>query len=142
MLEIIKRELKNLRSPLYRNSIYISLSSLTTTLAGFIFWAVAARLYPAGDVGVASAIVSALNLTFQLSMLGMNFALIRFYPEYREGAAGTALFVTAIAGLVFSTAYGLLMITSKSFSGLSSVAFLEAVNGTVQSLKLNVHVRP
>ena len=124
MLEIIKRELKNLRSPLYRNSIYISLSSLTTALAGFIFWAAAARLYPAGDVGVASAVVSALNLTFQLSMLGMNFALIRFYPEYRERAAGTALLITTIAGLVFSTAYGLLMMTSKSFSGLSPVAFL------------------
>ncbi len=124
ILDVIKHEFKNLRSPLYRNSIYISLSSLTTALAGFVFWAVAARLYPAGDVGVASAVISALNLTFQLSMLGMNFALIRFYPEYRERAVGTALLITTIAGLVFSTAYGLLMITSKSFSGLSPVAFL------------------
>ena len=124
MLEIIKRELKNLRSPLYRNSIYISLSSLTTALAGFIFWAVAARLYPAGDVGIASAVVSALNLTFQLSMLGMNYALIRFYPEYRERAAGTALFITSIASLVFSLAYGLLMVTMKSFSGLKLSLFL------------------
>ena len=124
MLEILKRELKNLRSPLYRNSIYISLSSLTTALAGFIFWAVAARLYPAGEVGVASAVVSALNLSFQLSMLGMNYALIRFYPEYRERAAGTALFVTSIASLVFSLAYGLLMVTMKSFSGLKPSLFL------------------
>ena len=121
---VIKRELKNFRSPLYRNSIYISLSSLTTALAGFIFWAVAARLYPAGDVGVASAVVSALNLTFQLSMLGMNYALIRFYPEYRERAAGTALLITAVASLVFSTAYGILMLTSKSFSGLSPLLFI------------------
>jgi len=124
MFEIIRRELKNLRSPLYRNSIYISLSSLTTALAGFVFWAVAARLYPAGDVGVASAVVSALNLTFQLSMLGMNHALIRFYPEYRERAAGTALFVTSIASLVFSLSYGLLMVTVKSFSGLKPSLFL------------------
>ncbi|WP_010480059.1 lipopolysaccharide biosynthesis protein [Thermococcus zilligii] len=124
MLGTIKGELKNLRSPLYRNSIYISLSSLTTALAGFIFWVIAARLYPEGDVGVASAVVSALNLTFQLSMLGMSSSLIRFYPEYREKAMETALFVTTIASLVFSVGYGLLMMTSDSFSGLSSAAFL------------------
>ncbi len=124
MRGIIKRELRNLRSPLYRNSIYISLSSLSTALAGFIFWAVAARLYPAGDVGIASAVVSALNLTFQLSMLGMNYVLIRFYPEYHERAAGTALFVTSIASLVFSLSYGLLMVTMRSFSGLKPSLFL------------------
>ncbi|MDV3104087.1 lipopolysaccharide biosynthesis protein [Thermococcus waiotapuensis] len=143
MLGTIKRELKNLRSPLYRNSIYISLSSLTTALAGFIFWAIAARLYPEGDVGVASAVVSALNLTFQLSMLGMGSSLIRFYPEYREKAMETALFVTTIASLVFSVGYGLLMMASDSFSGLSPVTFmgtfvLFSVVGTAYNIFFNL----
>jgi len=43
MLDILKQELRNLKSPLYRNSIYISLASLTTAVAGFLFWAIAAR---------------------------------------------------------------------------------------------------
>ncbi|HIH72127.1 MAG TPA: lipopolysaccharide biosynthesis protein, partial [Thermococcaceae archaeon] len=68
MLELLKQEFRNFKSPLYKNSIYISLASLTSAVAGFLFWAIAARLYPAEDVGVASAIVSALSLTFQLSM--------------------------------------------------------------------------
>ena len=118
MLEILKQELKNFKSPLYRNSIYISLASLTTAVAGFLFWAIAARLYPAEDVGVASAIVSAMNLTFNLSMLGMNFAIIRFYPEYKEKAVGSALIITSIAGVAFSVAYGLIMLSSESFKGL------------------------
>lgn len=46
MLKLIKQELKNIRSPLYRNSTYISASSMMTAIAGFIFWNVAARLYP------------------------------------------------------------------------------------------------
>lgn len=108
-MDFIKRELQNLKSPLYRNSVYISLSSLTTAIAGFLFWAIAARLYPAEDVGVASAVVSALNLTFNLSMLGMNFAIIRFYPEYKERAVGSALIITSMAGVTFSVAYGLSM---------------------------------
>lgn len=115
MLELLKQEFRNFKSPLYKNSIYISLASLTTAVAGFLFWAIAARLYPAEDVGVASAIVSALNLTFQLSMLGMNFAIIRFYPEYKEKAVSSALLVTGVAGVVLSIAYGLLMLNSESF---------------------------
>jgi O-antigen/teichoic acid export membrane protein len=115
MLELLKQEFRNFKSPLYKNSIYISLASLTTAVAGFLFWAIAARLYPAEDVGVASAIVSALNLTFQLSMLGMNFAIIRFYPEYKEKAVSSALLVTGVASVVLSIAYGLLMLNSESF---------------------------
>ncbi|MDK2783385.1 MAG: hypothetical protein PWQ32_974, partial [Thermococcaceae archaeon] len=51
MLELLKQEFRNFKNPLYRNSIYISLASLTTAVAGFLFWAIAARLYPAEDVG-------------------------------------------------------------------------------------------
>ncbi len=138
MLEILKQELRNLKSPLYRNSIYISLSSLTTAVAGFLFWAIAARLYPAQDVGVASAIVSALNLTFNLSMLGMNFAIIRFHPEYREKAVGSALLITSIAGLVFSVAYGLIMLGSESFRALGwkflGIFVLFSVIGTLYNV--------
>ncbi|KUK16751.1 lipopolysaccharide biosynthesis protein, partial [Thermococcus sibiricus] len=79
---------------------------------------IAARLYPAEDVGVASAIVSALSLTFQLSMLGMGSAIIRFYPDYGEKAVGSALVVTSVASLVISIVYGLIMLTSKSFKEL------------------------
>jgi len=138
MLEILKQELKNFKSPLYRNSIYISLASLTTAVAGFLFWAIAARLYPAKDVGVASAIVSALNLTFNLSMLGMNFAIIRFYPEYKERAIGSALIITSIASVAFSVAYGLIMICSGSFGdlgwGFVGVFVLFSVIGTLYNV--------
>ena len=138
-LNHIMKEIKNLRSPLYRNSIYISLASLTTAIAGFLFWAIAARLYPAGDVGVASAIVSAINLTFQLSMLGMNFAVIRFYPEYGERVMGSAVVITSLAGLVFSTTYGFLMMRSGSFQGVFTPLFLAtfilfSVIGTLYNL--------
>ena len=138
MLDILKQELRNLKSPLYRNSIYISLSSLTTAVAGFLFWAIAARLYPAEDVGVASAIVSAMNLTFNLSMLGMNFAIIRFYPEYKERAVGSALLITSIAGVVFSVVYGLIMLSSESFKALGwkflGIFVLFSVIGTLYNV--------
>ncbi|NJE30325.1 lipopolysaccharide biosynthesis protein [Thermococcus sp. 18S1] len=124
MLQLIKNEIKNLKSPLYRNSVYISLASLTNALAGFLFWTIAARLYPAEDVGVASAVVSAINLTFVLSMLGMNFAIIRFYPDYRERVVGSALVLTSLAALLFSAVYGLVMRGSNSLGGTFTPEFL------------------
>ena len=124
MIEIMKGELKNLKSPLYRNSIYISMTSLVTAVAGFLFWSVAARLYPSSQVGIASAVVSAINLTFTLSMLGLNFSLIRFYPQYRERAIGSSLILAIAASFAFSLVYGLIMKNSESFSGVFSAEFL------------------
>lgn len=124
MMKFIRQELKNLKSPLYRNSIYISASSLTTAVAGFIFWNVAARLYSPGEVGVASALVSAINLVFAISMLGLNFSLIRFYPEYRERAAGSSLILALIASVVVSTAYALIMGKSRHLEDVFSIKFL------------------
>ncbi|NJE49409.1 lipopolysaccharide biosynthesis protein [Thermococcus sp. 9N3] len=137
-LNLIKKELQNLKSPLYRNSIYISLASFTTALAGFLFWAIAARLYLAEEVGVASAVVSALNLTFQLSMLGMNFAIIRFYPKYKERAVGSALAITSVASVLFSVTYGLIMMSSGSFEDFGwkffGVFVLFSVIGTIYNV--------
>ncbi|NJE86001.1 lipopolysaccharide biosynthesis protein [Thermococcus sp. CX2] len=121
---LIKSELKNLKNPLYRNSIYISLSSMMTAVAGFLFWNVAARLYPSEDVGVASALVSAINFVFMVSLLGLNFSLIRFYPEYKERAAGSAFILTLGASFVVSLLYVLVVVRSESFRGVFSTEFL------------------
>ncbi|GAB6136351.1 lipopolysaccharide biosynthesis protein [Thermococcus prieurii] len=123
VLQLIKNKLKNLKTPLYRNSVYISLASLATAVAGFLFWTVAARLYRADDVGVASAIVSAINLVFTLSMMGMNFAIIKFYPKYKEKTIGSAIPLTSISALFFSVFYGLFMLHSESFGATVTKKF-------------------
>ena len=123
VLSSISQELRNLKNPLYRNSLYISLASVTTAIAGFLFWMIAAKLYPADEVGVASAIVSAINLIFTLSMLGMNFAIIRFYPEYEKKTAGTALILTPLAALIFSIIYGIVINRTESLSSTFTQEF-------------------
>jgi len=69
-----------LRISLYRNAAYLLMTSGTNSLAGFVFWAMAARLYPAEGVGLASAAISAMGLLALLSTLGMDYGLIRFLP--------------------------------------------------------------
>lgn len=61
---------------LYRNSIYLMLSTLIMSFFGFIFWMVASRLYDAGDIGLATGLISVMGLIVGLSVLGLNVGLI------------------------------------------------------------------
>lgn len=96
--------LKNhLKEPLYKNSFYIMVTSLLTAFVGFIFWIIAAKLYPSEDVGIATALISAMNLIFFISIMGFDQSIIRFFPEIDKSKVfSTALTVTVISTTVFS----------------------------------------
>jgi O-antigen/teichoic acid export membrane protein len=66
---------------LYANAFYLWVNGIVTSVSGFIFWIVAARLYDAEDVGLAAAAVAALMLLGVVSNLGLGLGLIRFLPE-------------------------------------------------------------
>jgi O-antigen/teichoic acid export membrane protein len=66
------------RSPLYSNALYLMMANIANAIFGFIFWIIVARFYGPGDVGLASAIISAASLLVMLSGLGLNTGLIRF----------------------------------------------------------------
>ncbi|WP_048147032.1 lipopolysaccharide biosynthesis protein [Pyrococcus abyssi] len=124
MLEILMQEIKNVRTSFYRESIYISASTVMNATAGFIFWNIATNLYSLPEVGIASTLVSAMNLIVMVSFLGLNFSLIRFYPRYREKTIGTTIIVTLIASVIFSTMYLLIVGNSESFRGVFSTKLL------------------
>ena len=63
---------------LYRNAFYLMLTGAVTSLLGFFFWMVVARFYSEAEVGYSSAIISAINLITLVSLVGLNFAIIRF----------------------------------------------------------------
>ena len=74
----IKRQIKD---PLYRNSLFWMANAVVTTGLGFIFWVVIARFYTDAEVGLAAAIISVISLLALLSKLGLDVALIRFLPK-------------------------------------------------------------
>jgi O-antigen/teichoic acid export membrane protein len=82
-------------------------SSLLGAGSGFIFWVIAARFYSAEDVGLASAIVSAMRMIGMLSIFGLDLALIRYIPEKknRSETINSAILVSAIAALLFSSVF-------------------------------------
>jgi O-antigen/teichoic acid export membrane protein len=73
-----------LKAPLYRNSLYLIANAVFTTGLGFFFWMVVARFYTPYEVGVASAIISAVYFLSLLSTLGLDVAIIRFLPRAQK----------------------------------------------------------
>ena len=97
----------HLRDPLLKNSIFIMLTSITSAGFGFIFWMLAAKLYPAGDVGIATALISSMGLLVLLSRFGLDFSIIRFFP----GADKSRIFSTsAIITTSFAVIFGVIFI--------------------------------
>jgi len=56
-----------LSDPLYRNSLFMAFTSVFNAGCGFFFWMIAARLYTVEQVGLATALISALGLVVLLS---------------------------------------------------------------------------
>jgi len=69
---------QQIKDPLYRNSLFLMANTVVTTGLGFFFWMVVARFYTEAEVGLASAIISAVYLLALFSTLGVDVALIRF----------------------------------------------------------------
>jgi len=72
--------------PLYRNSLFLMANTFIMSGLGFVFWMIAARFYSEVEVGLGSAIVSAIMFIALLSKLGLDAALIRRLPTAEKPA--------------------------------------------------------
>ena len=66
------------KEPLYRNSMYLILNSFVMALFGFVFWSLAAKTFSSSEVGLATAVISAVSLVASLSLLGFNTSILKF----------------------------------------------------------------
>lgn len=100
-----------MKDSLYRNSIYLMLSTLIMAFLGFIFWMINARLFTPEQVGLATTIISIVSLITSLSVLGLNTALIRFLPksDRKNDKINTAFTLVALITIIISTVFLLLI---------------------------------
>jgi O-antigen/teichoic acid export membrane protein len=72
------------KNSLLRNSVYIMAITVVTSGLGYLYWIVAAHLYPPKAVGLASAIISAMSITVAVSSAGIGQALVQMLPQRRS----------------------------------------------------------
>jgi O-antigen/teichoic acid export membrane protein len=96
---------------LFRNSLYLMLSTGVMAALGFVFWLINARLFSPSQIGVATTLISAMTLISYISLLGFNSTFIRFLPtsKNRNSEINTGLLLCLGAAIVVSTAYVLIV---------------------------------
>ena len=106
----LKRRLEANRA-LYVNASSLVATTLVTSVLGFAFWWLAARMYPPQVVGFASAAVSAMMLLGAVGMLGLGTLLIGQVRRDPDNAGSIVLTsallsgtASALLGIVFAVA--------------------------------------
>jgi O-antigen/teichoic acid export membrane protein len=89
---------------LYRNSIYLMVSSGVMAVFGFFFWLICARLFAAEDIGLATTIISMMGLIASFSVLGLNTGMIRYMPnsKNKNKIINTSFTVVALVAIIVS----------------------------------------
>jgi len=95
-----------LSNSLLRNSIYILGTGSATSVFGYFFWILATHIYSPYDVGLGSALISAMTLASIIASLGMGPTLVQTLPRRKSGYAWS---LTLNAGLATGTIAGLLI---------------------------------
>ncbi|MFX0086966.1 MAG: hypothetical protein ACFFAU_15015 [Candidatus Hodarchaeota archaeon] len=70
--------IKKHRVMIYSFLIYLNFTFLT--LLGFIFWIIAANLYPPSNIGISTSNISLVRLIVIFSTLGLNMTILRYFP--------------------------------------------------------------
>ncbi len=95
------------KDSLYKNSLFLMISSGVMSVLGFFFWIICARIYPSEQVGLATTMISVGSLIVSFSILGMNSGLIRYLPDStnRDNKINTVLTLSIISTIIFSSIF-------------------------------------
>jgi O-antigen/teichoic acid export membrane protein len=116
-----------LEGPIVRNAASLYGATVITSLLGFIYWFVAARLVPAQAVGIASAVQSAAQFLGYFCVIGLNTLVISELSADKQRARSLILTAVASVGVVA------LVLSAAVAIGLQSLssAIRQGVHGPV-----------
>ena len=97
MMARIREMLRVSRTPMYANANALVANQIQSAGFGFLYWVLAARLYPAAVVGTGFAVVSILQLISGVAQLGFGGGMTRFLP--RAGLQTRHIIVVAYAAV-------------------------------------------
>ncbi len=112
-LKNITKKVWSLRKDtLYQNSIFMMASTAIVSASGFFFWLIVAKMYQDAQVGLATAIISAATFIMNISVLGLNYSIIRFLAKEKEPNQLLSNTFSIIAAAAAVVAGGFLLLLS------------------------------
>ncbi len=96
---------------LFRNSIYLMLTTGTMGVFGFFFWVICTHIYTPEQIGIGTTLISAMTLISFVSLLGFNSTFVRFLPtsEKRNEEINTGSILVMGAAALIAIVYILLI---------------------------------
>jgi len=139
----VKEKLRQLHSDsLVRNSFYLMLSTGIMAVLGFIFWLISARIFSPEDIGIATTLISAMNLISYIGLLGFNSTFIRMLPtsKNRSTEMNTGLLLSTGAAIIVAAGYVLLVPIIAPKLGLVHDNFLYAIGFIIMAALASVNL--
>ncbi|TLZ97781.1 MAG: hypothetical protein E6J97_07785, partial [Methanobacteriota archaeon] len=102
----------SLRTSLFRNSLFLLLTSALGNGLGFLFWLAVAQSYPAADVGRAATVFAVVLFLAGAGSLGLPYGIMRFLPS--EADKASLVKVALVASGAASGILGLLFLMGLS----------------------------
>lgn len=93
---------QTLRDSFLRNSVLLIVNYAISGVVGFVFWAVAARAFPAAEIGNVSALLSGLSFIAVVAGLGFQNTIVRYLasePDQRALVIGATSLVGLVGGV-------------------------------------------
>jgi len=89
---------------LYKNSIFLMLSTAVMAFFGFFFWIINAQLFTTEQVGLGTTLISVLSLISGISLLGLNVGIIKYLPTSKRKTEkiNTSIILVGIVSLITS----------------------------------------
>ena len=123
---------------LLRNSAYVMATTALTAASGYLFWIIAARMYPAHVVGLASALIGTMMLAATLANLGIGPTLAQVLPRRESGEPWSltlnAVLITGIATSLLAGSFAAIILPFLS----PKLAVVSYQSGYALSLILGV----
>ena len=116
-----------------KNSVSLVGSVAMTSGVGFVYWLVAALLFPQAQIGIAASGISAMMLLASLATFGVGTLLLAEIPRHggREpGLIATAMLFSGVVGLVLGIAFAVTVAAAnEQFKPLAESPFIVVVFG-------------
>ncbi|TET91160.1 MAG: hypothetical protein E3J35_04085 [Methanomassiliicoccales archaeon] len=107
-MAFIKQFFKDLRTPLYKNALYLMSNTALASVVTFFFWMIVARYYNPSQVGVAAALIPLMALLGILSRFGFEMGLVRFLPSSGKDSKAminSCITITTLAAILISLVF-------------------------------------